>query len=209
MTIEDLKKWVDTFYQGSTTQGKVEVKAFNDKYTLCYIKGYTGYTTRMGGNVYSASEWFVVETLAKLERGMFGSAPKCLFRFDGRLTKEHKAKLKADFDLIVIETPKTDKVVNEPDTYIIALDNDAFWGIRFSGVIMCYKLVKEEENAYITYSKGDNKNVRINKNKNYTVKVKESEKDAVLSELNLLVKDYHNKSSELLNIRSNITNKFK
>lgn len=208
MELKEIQKWVDTFYQGSTTQGKVEVKAFNDKYTLCYIKGHTGYTTRMGGNVYSSSEWFVVETLAKIERGVFGCTPKTLFRVDGRITKEHKEKLKTDFDLILSYAPKKDKIINEPNTYIIALDNDAFWGRGFRSVIMCYKLVKEEDNAYITYSKGQDKNIRINKNKHFTVKVNESDKDTVLSELNTLIKDYNIKSSELDTIRTGITNKF-
>jgi hypothetical protein len=209
MELQEIKKWVDTFYQGSTTQGKVEINTFNDKYTLCYIKGHSGYTGRISGSVYSSSEWFVVETLAKNERGVFGFAPKRLFTIEGRLTKEHKTKIKQDYDLTVIETAKKDKVVNDPDTYIIALHNDAFWGRGFSSVIMCYKLVKEEDYTYITFSKGDNKNVRINKNKYYTVKVKESEKDAVLSELSELVKDYNIKSSELDTIRTNITSKFK
>ena len=209
MEIQEINKWVDTFYQGSTTQGKVEVKTFNDKYTLCYIKGSTGYVGRISGSIYTPSEWFVVETLSKFERSGFASTPKILFSVEGRLTKEHKTKLKEDFDLTVVEKSKIDKVANEPDTYIIALDNDAFWGRGFRGVIMCYKLVKEEDNAYITYSKGQDKNVRINKNKYYTVKVKESEKDVVLSELNAWVKDYNIKSSELDTIRTNITNKFK
>jgi hypothetical protein len=206
--LKQIQNWVDTFYAGSTTQGKVEVRAFNDKFTLCYIKGSTGYTTRMGGSVYSASEWFVVETLAKTERGVFGSVPKQLFRIDGRLTKEHKEKLKQEYNLTLIEQPKKDKVVNEPDIYIIALDNDAFWGASYSGTLMCYKLVKEEENAYITYSKGQDKNVRINKNKNFTVKVKEAEKDAKLKEISEWIGQYVQLASTLYQTKQEIIKHF-
>jgi hypothetical protein len=208
MELKEIQKWVDTFYAGSTTQGKVEVRAFNEKYTLCYIKGHSGYTGRMSGNIYSASEWFVVETFAKTERGMFGSAPVALFRTDGRLTKEHKDKLKQDYDLTLIEQPKKAKAVNDNDIYILALDNDAFWGGSFSATIVCYKLIKEEDNAYITFSKGDNRNVRINKNKNYTAKVKEADKDAKLKEMYALVEEYAKHSSALYDTKQRIVKHF-
>lgn len=115
--LKQIQDWVNTFYQGSTTHGRVEVRAFNDKYTLCYIKGHTGYTTRIGGSVYTASEWFVVETLAKVENSMFTQRPKTLFSVDGRLTKEHKEKLKQDYDLTLIEQAKKDKIENDTDIH--------------------------------------------------------------------------------------------
>ena len=207
MEIKDIQKWVDTFYQGSNVNGRVEIRAFNDKYTLCYIKGHTGYTTRMGGNVYSPSEWFVVETLSKCEHNTFGTRPNILFRFEGRLTKEIKQKLKADFDLEVEQTKK-EKIIVEPDTFIIGLERDSFWGGMFIGQLICYRLIKEEDGAYITFSKSQNKYVRINKNKYLTFKVKEIEKDVKLAEMKQLFKDYSTKLSEANEIKSNIISNF-
>jgi hypothetical protein len=207
--LKEIQKWVDTFFSGSNTQGKVEVRAFNDKYTLCYIKGSTGYIGRISGSVYSASEWFVVETFAEREMGVFGSVPKRLFRIDGRLTKEHKEKLKQDYNLTLIEQPKKSKIVNDSDTYIIALDNDAFWGGGLSGSTVCYKLIKEEDNAYITFSNGYNKNVRINKNKYFTIKIKENDKDEKLKEISELIAKYVNLSSELYDAKKSIIQCFK
>lgn len=207
MDLQEIKKWVDTFYQGSNTQGNVEVKAFNEKYTLCYIKGSTGYVGRISGSSYSPSEWLVFETLAKTERGMFGSTPKPLFRFEGRLTKEYKSKLKKDFDLTLLEVPKKEKIVNNADTYIIAIDDDAFWSRGFSSAIICSKLIKEEENIY--FIEGINQNVRLNKNKYKTLKVTEAEKDAKLSEISSMIKDYQSKLIALDNVKYSICDKFK
>jgi len=207
MDLQEIKKWVDTFYQGSNTQGNVEVKAFNEKYTLCYIKGHSGYVGRISGSLYSPSEWLVFETLAKTERGVFGSAPKSLFRFEGRLTKEHKSKLKQDFNLTLLEVPKKEKIINDSDIYIIAINDDAFWSRGFNSAIMCYKLLKEEESVYII--KGTNQNIRLNKNKYKTLKVTEAEKDAKLSEISLMIKDYQSKLNVLDNLKYSICDKFK
>lgn len=92
--------------------------------------------------------------------------------------------------------------------YIIALDNDAFWGASFMGTLMCFKLVKEDENYYITYSKGQDKNIRINKNKYFTVKVKEAEKDAKLKEMNEWIGQYKQTASALYDTKQEILKHF-
>ena len=206
--LEELKKWVRTFLPGTSDEGKVEIKAYNDKYTLCRLKGSTGYVGRISPSLYTPTEWFIVENFSKLTVQAGGRRPPVLFSLEGRLTKEHQAEIKEKFDLVLMPNENKAKFQNSPDTYILAISDDAFWGHSFSGPIYCNKLVKEEETAFITVDVNGEK-VRINKNKFMTLKVSEKEKDTKFSELLANIGIYRNLSGELYSKKMDIINSFK
>ena len=206
-SLENLKKWVRSFLPGTSDEGKVEIKAYNDKYTLCRIKGSTGYVGRISPSVYTPTEWFVVENFSELIVQAGGRSPRKLFSIDGRLTKEHQTELKEKFDLVLLPSESKPKFQNASDTYILAIKEDAFWGHSFSGPIYCNKLVKEEESAFITVDETGEK-VRINKNKFRTLKVSEQEKEAKLSELHNDIQSYRKLAGELYNTKVKIVNSF-
>ena len=202
---DELIKWMQPFYQGSNLANKIELLSFNDKYSLFCVKGHSGYVGRISGSHYSPSEWFVFENLSPIINRSFGSLPNVLYSFEGRLTKEHKTKLKTDFDLTYDNSLKP-KIVNEDNTYILAIDNDAFYGNRFTSPIYAVKLVKEEENAFITSANSSDKPIRINKNKNYWIKVKEEEIEAKKTELSAMIVEYSTAASKAEMLKRDIVN---
>jgi hypothetical protein len=206
--LENLKKWVKDFLSGTSDEGRVEIKAYNDKYTLCRLKGSTGYVGRISPNVYTPTEWFVVENFSKNEVQAFGRMPRKILSIDGRLTKAHQAELKEKFDLVLLPDDNKKKFANAADTYILAISDDAFWGHSFSGPIYCTKLIKEEENAFITVNDAGEK-VRINKNKFNTLKVSQEEKEAKFSKLVNNIQAYQKLSGEMFNKKMEIIDSLK
>jgi hypothetical protein len=198
---EDLLKWIKQFYSGSDKVGKVELKAFNEKYCLCYLKGSAGYVSRVSGNSYSASEWYVFENFSELDS--MWRLPRSLFHCEGRLTKEHKENIIVNFDL---EVPKQKRVKSKryEDSYLIAIDNDAFWCGGFNSKIYCQKIVKEEENKFTTFSNSENKNVTFNKGKYRYIVANIDEMDEVLKEVSEGIKEYKQLSSELYSKKQEI-----
>lgn len=198
---EDLLKWIKKFYSGSSRAGKVELKAFNEKYCLCYLKGSTGYVGRISGNSYSGSEWYVFENFSELDN--MWRLPQSLFHHEGRLTKEHKEDIAVNFDL---EAPKQKRVKSKryDDSYLIAIDNDAFWCGNFTSKIYCQKIVKEEETKFTTFSTAQNKNVTFNKGKYRYIVANIDEMDEVLKEVSEGIKEYKQLSSELYSKKQEI-----
>ena len=204
---QELKNWVKTFYGGCEKAGKVKLVSFNDKYSLCYLKGSTGYVGRMSGNKYSPSEWYVFENLANLDRNYF-KIPKPLFSHEGRLTKEMKEDILIRFDL---EFPKTERKKHKTfdDIYLVAIDKYAFWGRGFSSPIFCQKLIKKEDNKYITFSISKNKNVTFNTSKYHCTEVDSENREEFCNNLSKLVSEYRKISSALNDKQNEILNVFK
>ena len=203
---EQLEKWVKDFYSGSDNAGKVELKAFNEKYSLCYLKGATGYVGRMSGNLYSPSEWFVVENFAEVDR--MWCKPKNLFHQEGRLTKEDKENIIIRFNL---EVPKQQrkKSISHEDKYLIAIEQGAFWAGYFSSSVYCQKIIKEDDSKFTTFSTKLNKNVTFNKNKYYYTIVDEDKTKDVLGNISKLISDYKQLSSEIQDKKTEVLKIFK
>lgn len=184
---QELEQWVKKFYSGSDQAGKVELKAFNDKYSLCYLKGSTGYVGRISGNAYSPSEWFVVENFSELDR--MWRKPTSLFHHEGRLTLEQKEDIAIRFDL---EVPKQKRkeVLKPTDKWLIAIEHGAFWGGDFRSPIYYQRIIKEEDNKFTTFSVNQDKNITFNKNKYYYIIVDIDDLEETLKSIQNLVDDY-------------------
>jgi hypothetical protein len=191
---QELEQWVKKFYSGCEKAGKVELKAFNDKYSLCYLKGSTGYVGRMSGNIYCPSEWFVVENFAELDR--MWNKPASLFHHEGRLTAEQKEEIAVRFDLEVPKQKRKESI-KPVDKWLIAIEHGAFWGGDFTSPIYYQRIIKEEDNKFTTFSVNRNQNVTFNKNKYYYIVVDIDDLEGTLKNIQNLVVDYKQISSKL------------
>lgn len=202
---QELEQWVKKFYSGNDQAGKVELKAFNDKYSLCYLKGSTGYVGRFSGNAYSPSEWFVVENFAELDH--MWHKPMSLFHHEGRLTAEQKEEIAVRFDL---EVPKQKRkeVIKPIDKWLVAIDKDAFWGGDFRSTIYYQRIIKEEDNKFTTFSVSKNQNVTFNKNKYYYTIIDVDDLEGILKNIQNLVTDYKQISSKLRERKTEILGLF-
>lgn len=198
---QELKQWVKKFYSGSDQAGKVELKAFNNKYSLCYLKGSTGYVNRISGNSYSPSEWFVVENFSELDR--MWRKPESLFYSQGSLTTEQKEEIAVRFDL---EVPKQKRkeVIKHLDKWLVAIEKDAFWGGDFRSPIYYQKIIKEEDSKFTTFSVSKDQNVTFNKNKYYYTIVDIDDLEGVLKNIHNLATDYKQISSKLRERRTEL-----